>query len=391
MKLILHSDGAENQLSEHYRRAFANSTELYIVSAYLTDWNTSLKLNEDCKSFRIIIGKDFGITRKAACQALMGWLPAKRKAAFLVADQIGGYHPKAVFWKEADGSAHAVVGSSNLTDAAFTTNYEANVYGRISAAEFKAAKKWVARIEDLAVVVSPDWLETYQEAQPSGVGRGGRKKSKSGGPDGPIVDLWLPRPSGMQRTLEVRRAQMASYAKHREGITDLFERCASGAITSARFYEELPKHWDGKLGDRLQGDGWARQGKRANFRQLAKSFLKIVAASKSERDDVVREQIDYLHDQKNSARTSFLSEMLCLRFPKDYPVVNDPVKAYLKRIKFRAPRGASEGARYIDLAKKLRASLQQNPDHPAKNIAELDTVIWLRFKKKKNARVKATQ
>ena len=55
---------------------------------------------------------------------------------------------------------------------------------------------------------------------------------------------------------------------------------------------------------------------------------------------------------------------------------NSGVKDYLKAIKFRGPRGASEGGKYLDLAKKLRMSLQQNPRHPAKNVAELDTIIW---------------
>jgi hypothetical protein len=41
-----------------------------------------------------------------------------------------------------------------------------------------------------------------------------------------------------------------------------------------------------------------------------------------------------------------------------------------------------EGARFIDLAKKLRFWLLNDPDHPAKNLAELDTVIWLAYGKK---------
>jgi hypothetical protein len=75
--------------------------------------------------------------------------------------------------------------------------------------------------------------------------------------------------------------------------------------------------------------------------------------------------------------------MLSLRFPNEYPVLNDPVWKYLTAIKYHAPRGASEGAQFIFLAKTLRATLLQNPDHPAKNLAELDTVIWLEYGKKK--------
>jgi len=55
---------------------------------------------------------------------------------------------------------------------------------------------------------------------------------------------------------------------------------------------------------------------------------------------------------------------------------------YLKTVKYRAVRGASEGARYIDIANTMRQALIQNPDHPAKTLAELDTVIWLAYGKK---------
>jgi HKD family nuclease len=131
MKLILHLPNEKGILSEYYRQAFNAATELFIVTAYLTDWDESLELNSGCRGFRLVIGKDFGITRKAACEAVMRWLPSKRKSQFLVADLIDGFHPKAVFWSESD-NYYAIVGSSNLTRAAFETNYEANVYSRIS-------------------------------------------------------------------------------------------------------------------------------------------------------------------------------------------------------------------------------------------------------------------
>jgi hypothetical protein len=43
------------------------------------------------------------------------------------------------------------------------------------------------------------------------------------------------------------------------------------------------------------------------------------------------------------------------------------------------------GARFIFLSKTLRASLLNNPDHPARNLAELDTVIWLGNGKKNDS------
>jgi hypothetical protein len=110
---------------------------------------------------------------------------------------------------------------------------------------------------------------------------------------------------------------------------------------------------------------------------LSQSFVKILDASSDDRDDVVVEEIDRLAERQIATRKAFLSEMLCLRFPEEYPVLNKPVQDYLNEIEFKAPRGASEGVRFVDLARKLRFSLLQNRDHPAKNLAELDTIIWL--------------
>ncbi|RZU38772.1 phospholipase D-like protein [Edaphobacter modestus] len=125
-KLVLHTPESGKNLSNHYKRAFSQGIELFVVTAYLTDWDTSLKLTPACRHFRMIVGRDFGITRKIACSKVMAWLPPKRKAEFLVADRIVGFHPKAVFWREKDRSCYALVGSSNLTLAAFNSNYEAN-------------------------------------------------------------------------------------------------------------------------------------------------------------------------------------------------------------------------------------------------------------------------
>jgi len=54
-------------------------------------------------------------------------------------------------------------------------------------------------------------------------------------------------------------------------------------------------------------------------------------------------------------------------------------------MKYEAQRNSSEGQYFVFLAKALRSSLLQNPGHPAKNLAELDTVIWLAYGKKDNA------
>src|SRR5690349_19035385 len=115
MRLILHPRTGGDALSKNYQRAFAEAVELFVVSAYLTEWDGTLKLNPKCTKFRFIVGEDFGITRKTACEDVLRWLPRNLKGTFRVAVANGGFHPKAVFWKDGAGRRNALVGSSNLT------------------------------------------------------------------------------------------------------------------------------------------------------------------------------------------------------------------------------------------------------------------------------------
>lgn len=380
MDLLLHPSIIASELSRYYKRAFKNAVELFVVTAFLTEWDSKLELNPKCRSFRVIVGRNFGITRKAACEKVMRWLPLKRKAQFLVADQIGGFHPKAVFWKEENGKCFAIVGSSNLTQAAFESNYEANVFLPLPEADYVKGKKWVKNIEKQSVVVSEDWLRKYKETP---IRRPLRAKGPKGDQDPkPVVALNLPTPSGMEERIAKRRVQLKMYKKKQASLMRLFRRCASNEITSEQFYNELPKYWSAEANDRLQARGYERKGRDSDFQALSQSFLRILDAADEDRDDIVSSEIDWLREQKVPTRGAFLSEMLCLRFPEVYPVLNQPVQDYLKAVKFKGPRVASEGARFIDLAKKLRASLLQNPGHPAKNLAELDMVIWLAYGKK---------
>lgn len=79
-----------------------------------------------------------------------------------------------------------------------------------------------------------------------------------------------------------------------------------------------------------------------------------------------RTKLDRLSKLRNPARKAFLSELLCLEYPDLYPVLNNPVQQYLSDIGLKCASGASEGARYLDIALKLRVGIAQNPRHPAK-------------------------
>jgi HKD family nuclease len=385
LKLLLNPQSG-NGLSTQYRKAFEKAVELFIVTAYLTDWDSSLKLNPACLSFRVIIGKDFGITRKAACEAVMKWLPPERKGQFLVADQIGGFHPKAIFWKEANGRCFAIIGSSNLTKAAFETNYEANMYSELSLDDYAKGKEWVKQIEGQCLIVAEGWLKKYNEA-PYSWPSGDRVSNKRKKVANPVVTLKLPAPLGMPELIEERRKDLIAFEKNKAKLMELFLRCASGQISSPQFYKELPKYWSFKTGDRMQGAGWERKGKGDNLSDLSQSIVRISDATKELRDDTVVEEIDRLAKRRVVSRGAFLSEMLCLRFPAEYPLLDKPVQNYLNKMDYKAPRGATEGVRYLHLAKTLRESLRRAPEHPAKNLAELDTVIWLAFGKKRSGKL----
>jgi hypothetical protein len=377
--LILHSPTNACVLNEQYRRAFATATELMILSAYLTEWDSTLKLNPGCTRFRMVIGKDFGITRKLACEAVLHWLPANKKADFLVADEISGFHPKALFWKNKAGQAFTVVGSSNLTAAAFGKNFEANIISALTESEYAIARRWVSLVETYCVPVSEDWLSGYIEAvvPPRTGSRSNKKVGKLNGDIVTIIGLALPTPVGMKTAITIRKKTLAAYARNQRGLFDLFRHAAQSKSNASRFYEELSDHWGGDVGGRIQGSGWAIKGKHSNFHLLANSFVAIIDASPDDRDDVVIREIDRLSKFEIPTRQAFLSEMLCLAFPELYPILNKPVLQYLKSIKFRAASGASEGAKYIDLARKLRRSLITSPKYPAKNLVELDAVIEL--------------
>ncbi|MGV4658948.1 phospholipase D family protein [Burkholderia pseudomallei] len=374
MKIMLHPSEQPNELRQLYRAAFNDAVELYIVSAYLTE-KVDFTIGRSCRRFRFIVGKDFGITRKDACRHVLKRLPASQKANFLVADQIMGFHPKTVIWRTANGQTWMIIGSSNLSRAAFNSNVEANILVEVSKQEFERAKTWIDEIETCSVPVSEDWLERYVEAARNPGGHTGKhKRARQDG--SPVITFKLPWPSKIEERLRDRRKQLAIYAKQREGLVRLFQRAARAQISSAQFFAELPEHWSIEKGNRLQYKGWERTGKSADFREVAKAFIAVLDADKRDRDDVVRSELDHLAARRNPARRAFLSEMLCLRFPHQYPVLNNPVHQFLKENRFAPPRGASEGARYIDLAKKLRMALRTNPDYPAKNLAELDLLIW---------------
>lgn len=366
------------QLGRLYERAFEHARELYVVSAYLTAWNTDLRLAKGCK-FRMVVGKDFGITRKDACRKVLKWLPANRKQNFYVAAYIGGFHPKAIFWKDENNQHHMLVGSSNLTEAAFKSNYEANLYSRVDSRTYEDALEWIERIIEKSRPVDSSWLKTYQEAQLTG------KKNNAAVPlpSDPSKDFFVPRISQerFQEALKGRRDQIRAFSQIRGPLKTLFRRGASRELSNEEICKSLLDIW-GTDESRFQGKGWERTGIKSDWQLFARGLTAVLDANDRERDDVVVVTIDKLANAGLPTRKALLSEMLCHFFSERYPVINGPVQLWIKKMKFRAPFGSSEGAKFMDMAEKMRAVITHNSTgtRRIRNLAELDCIIWEKYK-----------
>ena len=372
MKLYLTSPrNADKALEKVYKTAFKDAQELYLVSAYLTAWQNMPKLNK-CKTFTFIIGKDFGITRKAACNEVLKWLPEELRSNFMVADNISGFHPKALFWRDSNDRCHMLVGSSNMTEAAMSSNVEANVSQDITLKQFRQACQWVGELAENSVPVSGGWLDKYVEAKRLSLGGGKGKKKPGEKVNTPVMPLALPDPTKGNKYIKERRKQIKEFERNKRPLLKVFRQCVHGKLQNDKVYDELVRLWKS-----FQSGPWQITAKGSNWRAFSQAFVTICDATESERDGVVREQLDRLETQKVETRSAVFTELLCRYFPQKYPLLNRPIKNWAGRSGYKAPRGASEGSRYILLAKTLRAALAQKPkSYPAKDLTELDVFLW---------------
>ena len=366
---------ADAGLKGVYKKAFREATELYLVSAYLTAWTGIPKLKRACESFTMIIGKDFGITRKTACESVLGWLPKKFLSNFLVADGIAGFHPKALFWRDGRGRCHMLVGSSNMTEAAMSGNVEANVYRLITQEEFEAARAWVAGLTRSSVPVAGGWLAKYKEAPRWSPGSGGKRKREAEEKEGaPVMPLTLPDPAAGDESIGGRRRQIRNFEQKKKRLLNVFRKRVANRINNDDVYEKVGELWEPDI---FQLGPWKITAKGSDWKAFSQAFLAIYNARDEERDGVVQAQMDWLARKKVPTRRAVFTELLCRYLPDAYPLLNSPVKEWAKGAGHKAPWGASEGEQYLLLAKTLRAALAQKPrGYGAQNFAELDVYIW---------------
>jgi hypothetical protein len=374
MELFLTSPARQDAgLTKVYKKAFREATELYLVSAYLTTWQAP-QLNKVCEIFTFIIGKDFGITRKAACESVLEWLPKRFLADFLVADSIAGFHPKALFWRDGRGRFHMLVGSSNMTEAAMSGNVEANVYRAVTREEFDAARQWVGELANNSVPVS-GWLDKYEEAKRWTPGGGKGVKKGLGAEDAPVMPLALPDRAAGDQSIRGRRRQIKIFdAKRQEKLLRVFRRRVANQVSDEYVYGKLGELWEPSI---FQEGPWKLHAKNSDWGAFARAFVAACDASDEKRDGVVQSQLDRLANAKVPTRRAVFTELLCRYFPDAYPLLNTPVEEWVRMTGYKAPYGVSYGTKYLFLAKTLRAALAQKPKgYPARNMAELDLYIW---------------
>lgn len=370
-----------NRLQAAYDHAAKYATELYIATAYLTKWPISSPLSDHCKKIYIIAGTDFGATRRQALRDALKWLPPRFKNQLFAfkTDRDRSFHPKLLIWREGSGQHYCLVGSANLTEAAFESNYEAAYEAEMKKSDFDAALSWIRELTDYSDTVNNAFIANYIERkQPS---RKTASPIKKRNVKRTKIPKKLPQDPKFIDYLEGRRVQMKEFQKISKKLKKLTQECASGGLSSRLYYKEMTALWKRSKFD--PRSAWAIHGKGANWKEACKSLQHILDAERvtsiAKLDEIVQEEIDRLAQKKNSARRAWFTQMLCQFFPRHYAVNNSPVRKFIEDSGETINRG-SEGAKYIGLVRHLRSKLKSSP---VKNLGELDILIWHHMDKKK--------
>lgn len=367
-------------LKEVYTKVFQEAEEIYLATAFLTEWSFSKVKLGRCKQFVAIIGTHFGLTKKKACRDLMNWLPESLRSHIYAFpfEQQSTFHPKVLVWKK-DEKFFSLIGSSNLTSAALNRNYEINIKSEIEREDYERIVGWFRKRTDESQVMSQSWIDSYVESTVIYRSKKGKKE-----PNEKVFDVRIPNGEDCVRILKGRRKQMEVFKTKKSKILEIMKQNSSGQLSNDKFWRTFHALWHCRFDEpdefRFQGNGIERTCANANWREATTAFLTIFEKYGNdnifELDKIVAEQIDLLKQKKNPARKAWLSEMLCQFFPDAYPLLDDPVKNWVKRIGWVIDRGGSEGKKYVDLATRLRSVVKENGTF-VKNLAELDALMWL--------------
>ena len=388
MKIILSpGNGRGEQLRDLYEKGLKDAVEMHIASAYLTNWDKKLEIGKLCKRITFVIGTDFGLSRKSAMRDVLRWLPKHGGAQLLAILSMSGcgFHPKLAAWLTKNGRCYALIGSSNLTKAAFETNYEANSFGEIDRKSYDEIRAWIAGLSDTALPVTPDWIENHYTEGKLNKSVGGSRNRQAR-----QMEFYLPTGASYIEKVKDRRKQQAEFSEIEPKLTKAVRQCASLQMSNSEFWRHFWDLW-AEHSSRFQGSGLQISAKRANWRHACQALTAILDSNRmgianGHLDNVVATEIDRLETEDNPVRKAWLSEMLCHYMPDRYPVLNGPVREWLKANKLNPVNNGSDGRKYIEISRTLRKVRESKPSG-ARNLAELDNVIWLwAYNKKRQAR-----
>ncbi|MDH2997957.1 hypothetical protein A1D22_08685 [Pasteurellaceae bacterium LFhippo2] len=366
-ELFLHTDKQTSNLAKIYKKAISEAIELYIVSAYLTEWDSDFSFNTKLypSKFKFIFGKDFGISKKIAINKVYETLPKQFRKNFLVAENIQGFHPKAMFWKTKENQYFSLIGSSNLTNAAFNSNYEANILNPISEKQFIDVIKWITDIEKNSTPITAEWIENYIESISIKVKQPFNYFKM-------LANLTI-----NENLLTHRRKQLENYQKNKDKLKIYIQQCSDGKIDNEIFYGKLKSILENGITFQPRF-GWVRKGRYDNFKRLCQSLINIYNAPDNKKDKVVSKEINKLQKKNIATRKALLSELLSLEYPDKYPLWNSPVIKFIRELSIKIPSKSDDGEKFILISNELRKII--NDMDNKFNLAELDVLIQHKYR-----------
>ncbi|WP_135611126.1 phospholipase D-like domain-containing protein [Methanococcoides sp. AM1] len=156
-------DSISNDLNNEIPELFDSSDKVSIAVAFLKNSGLdlikqSIKENTDTK-ISIITGLDFSITDVEALRELLD--------LGINCSIVHGtnFHPKLYIFENEDDNATIIVGSSNLSEGGFSTNYEANLMftGKASESPIKNAIEYFKQLDSESVLLDDEIIKLYSE------------------------------------------------------------------------------------------------------------------------------------------------------------------------------------------------------------------------------------
>jgi hypothetical protein len=346
----------------------SNADEIWWASAYLTNWPLSHKCipKKSCSLCNIVIGSDFGITRKTALTDLLNW--SKRTIANVFINESSGFHPKAIVWSKSN-KYFALIGSSNLSVAAWSTNTELNIMTEITKREYSNLTDWFkTKVIGDSDILDNTWIASYKESKRT------RNKGRSA-----ISEINLKIQKLGKTDLSFPKSQQRVYVRNKNEFIRIVRLCANRKLSNSVFWQRM---WDLLDGSWYGSPIWRINCKQANWQQTCKCLVEIFNSDSSQRDRIVKESIDLLESSQNPSRGAWLSEILCHHYPYAYPLINKPVKKWIRKNNLAQITNIPNGNSYLKISRIMRKILIQNKNR-FNGLGEMDHAIWEKSRKSK--------